>query len=272
MKSPDESLSPVLYIPHGAGPLPLLGDKNHESLIAFLKGLTQSIRVPSAILIVSAHWEASQATITSGSQPKLIYDYSGFPPRAYDIQYPAVGHSRLAQEIFRLIEKDGIQVRLDEKRGFDHGMYVPLKLMYPEAQIPCLQLSLLRNFLPAEHIELGKSLASLRRKNVLIVGSGLSFHNLGLFFRPEMDSHKKSIEFDHWLVDTCTNATLSISEREDRLVAWEKAPYARHCHPREEHLLPLHICFGAASVATPTASVIFNEDFMGARTTALQWQ
>ena len=271
MKSSNKLLSPVLYIPHGAGPLPLLGDKNHESLIAFLKEITQSIRVPSAILIVSAHWEEPKATITSSSQPKIIYDYSGFPPQAYDVQYPAVGNSKLAQEIFDLIEREEIDVRLDERRGFDHGLYVPLKLMYPDAQIPCLQVSLLKNLLPTEHIELGKSLASLRKKNVLIIGSGLSFHNLGLFFRPETDSHKKSVAFDHWLVDTCTNATLSISERENRLVAWGKAPYARHCHPREEHLLPLHVCFGAATVETPTANVIFNEDFMGARITALQW-
>ena len=267
----NESLSSVLYLPHGAGPLPLLGDKNHESLVAFLQGIAQTIREPATILIISAHWEEPQATITSGNRPNIIYDYSGFPTQAYEIQYPAVGHSKLAQEIFSLIERDGIEVKLDEQRGFDHGMYVPLKLMYPEAQIPCLQLSLLKNLEPSEHIALGKSLASLRKKNVLIIGSGLSFHNLGLFFRPEIDSYKKSIKFDQWLVDTCANATLLISEREKRLVAWEKAPYARHCHPREEHLLPLHVCFGAASVETPTANVIFNEDFMGARTTALQW-
>ena len=271
MQSSNESLAPVLYLPHGAGPLPLLGDKNHESLIAFLQGISQTIREPAAILTISAHWEEPQATITSPSQPKIIYDYSGFPPQAYEIQYPAVGNSKLAQEIFGLLERNEIAARLDEQRGYDHGMYVPLKLMYPDAKIPCLQLSLLKKLLPAEHIELGKSLASLRRKNVLIIGSGMSFHNLRLFSRPEIDSHKRSIAFDHWLIDTCTNATLSSSARENRLVAWEKAPYARHCHPREEHLLPLQVCFGAASAETPTANVIFNEDFMGARITALQW-
>jgi len=113
MKSSNESLSPVLYLPHGAGPLPLLGDKNHESLIAFLKGITETIRVPSAILVISAHWEERQATITSGSHPKIIYDYSGFPPQAYDVQYPAVGNLKLAQEIFDLIEREEIDVRLD---------------------------------------------------------------------------------------------------------------------------------------------------------------
>ena len=271
MKSSNESLSPVIYIPHGAGPLPLLGDKNHESLIAFLSGITQAIRKPSAILIISAHWEEQRATITSASQPNIIYDYSGFPDEAYELQYPAFGNSELAQVIFDLIDSNGIEVRLDAQRGFDHGMYVPLKLMYPEARIPSLQLSLLKNLQPSEHVAIGKSLASLRRQNVLIIGSGLSFHNVRLFFRPEAESNKNSIAFDRWLVDTCTDASLSTSERESRLIAWEEAPHARYCHPREEHLLPLHVCFGAASVETPTADVIFNEDFMGARTTALQW-
>ena len=271
MNQSKETLSPVLYLPHGAGPLPLLGDKGQENLVTFLKGLPQTIREPSAILIISAHWEEPQATITSGSQPNLIYDYSGFPPEAYEIQYPASGNSELAKEISGLIERDGIEVKLNEQRGFDHGLYVPLKLMYPEAQIPCLQLSLLNSLEPSEHIVLGKSLASLRNKNVLIIGSGLSFHNLKLFFRPEMESHKQSIAFDQWLVDTCTNETISISKREQQLNEWTKAPYARHCHPREEHLMPLHVCFGAASMETPLAQVIYNDDFMGARTSAFLW-
>lgn len=147
----------------------------------FLKGIPKIITEPSAILIISAHWEEPQATITSGNQPNIIYDYSGFPPEAYEIQYPASGNSELAQEIGSLIRRDEIEVKLDEKRGFDHGMYVPLKLKYPKAQISCLQLSLLKSLEPSEHITLGKSLASLRYKNVLIIGSGFSFHNLNFF-------------------------------------------------------------------------------------------
>jgi aromatic ring-opening dioxygenase catalytic subunit (LigB family) len=271
MKQSNNIPSPVLYLPHGGGPLPLLGDKNQEDLVAFLKEIPKTITEPSAILIISAHWEEPQATITSGDQQSIIYDYSGFPPEAYEIQYPASGNSELAQEIGNLVRRDGIEVKLDAERGFDHGMYVPLKLMYPEAQIPCLQLSLLKSFDPSEHIALGKTLASLRNKNVLIIGSGFSFHNLKLFFQPEKETYEKSIAFDKWLVDTCSNSNLSVSQREQQLIAWGKAPYARHCHPREEHLLPLHVCFGAASMETPIAKVIYNGDFMGARTSGLQW-
>ncbi len=271
IKQLNKTLSPVLYLAHGGGPLPLLGDKNHEGLIAFLKGIPDKIREPSAIIIISAHWEAPQATITGSKQPPIIYDYGGFPPPAYEIRYPASGNPKLSQEIVALLEKDGIAVNLDKQRGFDHGMYVPLKLMYPAAHIPCVQLSLIKNLDPSEHMALGQSLAKLRHKKVLIIGSGMSFHNLGLFFRPEIDSYDKSIEFDHWLVDTCTNKTLSTLERKNRLEAWENAPHARYCHPREEHLLPLHVCFGAASVATPAAKVVFNEDLMGARISALLW-
>jgi aromatic ring-opening dioxygenase catalytic subunit (LigB family) len=271
MKQSNNILSPVLYLPHGGGPLPLLGDKDHEDLISFLKEIPQTIARPSAILIISAHWEEQKATITSGDEQNLIYDYSGFPPEAYEIQYPASGNSELAKEIGSLLGKDGIEVKLDEKRGFDHGMYVPLKLMYPEANIPCLQLSLLKSLDPSAHIALGKSLASLRRENILILGSGFSFHNLKLFFRPEKETHEKSIAFDKWLVNTCSNSNLSVSQREQELITWEKAPNAHYCHPREEHLLPLHVCFGAASLETPIAKVIYNGNFMGARTSGLRW-
>src|SRR5690606_6493667 len=109
---------------------------------------------------------------------EIIYDYYGFPAEAYEIQYAAVGHPKLAKDIFELIAANGIPAKLDDRRGFDHGLFVPLKLMYPQAQIPCIQLSLLKNLDPEKHISLGKAIASLREKNVLIVGSGMSFHNL----------------------------------------------------------------------------------------------
>ena len=123
-------------------------------------------------------------------------------------------------------------------------MYVPLKLMYPEAQITCLQLSLLKNLDPCAHIALGKSLTSLRNKNVLIIGSGFSFHNLELFFKPERDTREKGIAFDNWLVDTCSNPDLSVLQRVQQLIAWAKAPYARYCHPREEHrITSYNVCY-----------------------------
>lgn len=266
-------IAPIIFLPHGAGPLPLLGNKDYgnEHLVPFLKSISQLTAEPSAILIISAHWEAQQASLTSGKQPHIMFDYGGFPDEAYHLQYPVSGQPALAQEIYQLIKKSGMEVKLEPKRGFDHGVYVPLKLIYPEAHIPCIQLSLIKGLKPDEHIALGKILAGLRQKNVLIIGSGMSFHNLRLFFRPEQESYQKSKAFDLWLIDTCTNASLSIEEKEHRLIAWKKAPYAEYCHPREEHLLPLHVCFGAASKDTPTASVIFNEVFMGVVISGFIW-
>ena len=224
MKNLTESIAPIIYLPHGAGPLPLLGSKGYgnERLVPFLKSISELISEPSAILIISAHWEAPQATLTSTNQPSIIYDYSGFPEEAYDLQYPAVGDPKLAQEIYNLIKNNGIAVKLDQQRGFDHGLYVPLKLIYPKAHIPCIQLSLIKGLKSTEHIALGKALTELRKKNVLIIGSGMSFHNLNVFFRPEKDSYQKSNAFDQWLIDTCTNNSTSALEKEQRLIGWKK--------------------------------------------------
>lgn len=266
-----QSLSPVLYLPHGGGPLPILGDRGHEKMVSFLKEIASELGKPSAILVISAHWEEDQATITSGNQPEIIYDYYGFPAEAYEIQYAAVGHPKLAKDIFELITANGIPAKLDDRRGFDHGLFVPLKLMYPQAQIPCIQLSLLKNLDPEKHISLGKAIAFLREKNVLIVGSGMSFHNLKTFFSSDIDCSKENEEFDHWLIETCASTVILSEEREQRLIEWEKAPSARFCHPREEHLLPLHVCYGIACADTPIAKVVFNDEVMGKRVTGFLW-
>lgn len=267
-----EVLSPVLYLPHGGGPLPILGDSQHEKMVAFLKEIADKLAEPSAILVISAHWEEERATVTGGGQPGIIYDYYGFPAEAYQIRYSAPGHPQLAKQVHALLMDSGIPAQIDEQRGFDHGMYVPLKLMYPQAQIPCIQLSLLKNLDPAAHIALGKALAALRKQPILIVGSGMSFHNLKTFFSGGMNGIKENIEFDDWLIETCTHPAISLIEREQRLLEWEKAPSARFCHPREEHLLPLHVCYGVACADTPIAQVVFNEDVMDKRVTSLLWQ
>lgn len=266
-----ETLSPILYIPHGGGPLPILGDKEHEKMISFLKGIVERLSEPSAILVISAHWEEDQATITGSSHPGLIYDYYGFPEAAYQIQYPAPGHPQLAGQILELIKNGGIPARLDKQRGFDHGMFIPLMLMYPKAHIPCIQLSLFKNLDPGQHINLGKAIRSLREKNVLIIGSGMSFHNLKRFFSKGNDGDKENDEFDSWLIETCTSVDLLPDERERRLVEWQKAPSARYCHPREDHLLPLHVCYGIACDDTPIAQVMFNQEIMGKKVTSLLW-
>lgn len=265
------ALAPVLYLPHGGGPLPLLGDQSHTALIEFLKTVAGQLGTPAAILIISAHWEAAQASITSAAQPELIYDYSGFPPEAYEIQYPARGEPQLAAEIFDLLAASHIEARLDDQRGFDHGMFVPLKLMYPNADIPCVQLSLRKGLDPAAHIAMGKALAALRSKNILIIGSGMSYHNMSGFFAHTAESLAASEAFDNWLVETCTSQNMSRTESEQRLINWEAAPSARYCHPRAEHLLPLQVCYGIACVESETASVIFNKLVMGKRISSLLW-
>lgn len=272
MSKISQTLSPVLFLPHGGGPLPILGDKGHEKMVAFLKKIATKLDEPSAILVISAHWEEEQATITSGNHPEIIYDYYGFPAEAYQIQYAAPGNSGLANEIYTQLTASGVPARLDDQRGFDHGLFVPLKLMFPQARIPCLQLSLLKNLNPRSHIALGKAIAFLREKNILIIGSGMSFHNLKTFFSNDIDSSKENEEFDHWLIKTCTHPAISSEEREKRLIEWEKAPFARFCHPREEHLLPLHVCYGVACADTPVAKVVFNEEVMGKKVTSFLWQ
>ncbi|WP_230408970.1 DODA-type extradiol aromatic ring-opening family dioxygenase [Zooshikella harenae] len=205
---------------------------------------------PSAILLISAHWEESQPTITSGKTPSLIYDYYGFPEESYRIQYPAIGDPQLAHTIYQQLKKDGINAKLDAQRGFDHGLFVPLKIMYPEADIPCIQLSLMNNLNPAEHIKLGESIAKIANDDLLIIGSGFSFHNMKAFYSERTrDIKTKNEAFETWLIDTCSNKALSEQQRTMRLENWEQAPHARFCHPREEHLLPLHVCYGVAKRA-----------------------
>ena len=259
----------VLFIPHGGGPLPLLGEESHQELVSFLQKISHTLVEPSAILVISAHWEAEQATITSGVAPDLLYDYSGFPPAAYQLQYPAPGNPGLADTICQLLQESGIEARLDGQRPFDHGLYIPLILMYPEAAIPCLQLSLVKGFDPETHIRMGKALAALRRENILILGSGFSFHNLRAFFlNSGGGSDSKNEAFEQWLVDTCTNPGHSAAVREERLMEWSAAPFARYCHPREDHLLPLHVCVGAGGTA---AEAVFAGRVMGKKVSAFHW-
>jgi 4,5-DOPA dioxygenase extradiol len=262
-------LSPVLYFPHGGGPLPLLGDPGHKNMVAFLKAITPTLGKPSAILVISAHWEESVPTITSGAHPPLFYDYYGFPEESYQITYPAPGEPVLAREIERLLKEGGIEARLDDQRGFDNGLFVPLKIMYPDAHIPCVQLSLVEGLDPATHIRIGGALSSLRTKNVLVLGSGFSFHNLRAFFTPGAGTaDPRNGNFQQWLIDICTKSEKSREEREGNLINWESAPNSRYCHPREEHLLPLHVCCGLAG---HQARVAFDGEVLGKRSVALAW-
>ncbi len=259
----------VLFIPHGGGPLPLLCDPEHRQLTDFLRALGPSLNRPAAIVVISAHWEAAPVTITSGESPGLIYDYYGFPEAAYRIQYPAPGAPWLAEKILGYLNQAGIPARLDPERGFDHGLFVPLKLMFPAADIPCVQISLLRGLEPAAHIDIGKALAGLRADNALVLGSGFSFHNMDAFFAPrDGRADAGNLAFEAWLHGCCVAPNLRADEREQRLINWRTAPFAAYCHPCAEHLLPLHVCQGLAGLA---AKRIFFGEALGKQTSAFMW-
>lgn len=259
----------ILFLPHGGGPLPLLGDPDHHEMVSFLKAIPQRLGTPEAIIVISAHWETNTPIVTSGAQPTLIYDYHGFPQESYTIQYPAPGQPELAAEVVSCLREAGIDANADDQRGFDHGLFVPLTLMYPNADIPCIQISILNSLDPAEHIALGRALAPLREKNILIIGSGLSFHSLKILFSTDPGLNPEIDRFQDWLAETCSSPALSAEERNQRLIHWENAPAARLCHPREEHLLPLHVCYGMAE-ASP-AQVVFDAPVMGRRALGLLW-
>lgn len=259
----------ALFLSHGGGPMPLMADTGHRDMVSTLQRIAGIITKPSAAIIISAHWEMPRPTVTHSQSPPLIYDYHGFPEAAYHLTYPAPGAPALADEIRWQLNKNGFGARLDEHRGFDHGMYVPLKLMYPDADIPCVQLSLIRGLDPAAHIKMGQALAALEFENLLIIGSGFSFHNMEAFFSPSAERTHHNNAFQDWLIETCTDRHLSENERKERLVEWEKAPYARYCHPRAEHLLPLHVCYGVSGRA---CDQWFEPDIMGVRASTFLWQ
>ncbi len=262
----------VLFVPHGGGPLPILGDARHKEIIKFLKNIKFRINKPSSIIVISAHWEENEVKITSGEKPSLIYDYYGFPKESYKITYPAPGNYKLANKIKNLLKAKNINSKLDPERGFDHGVFIPLKIMYPDASITCVQISLLKNLDPIKHIEMGKALSSLMDENILILGSGMSFHNVNVLLSGSESGgsdNAKNKEFDDWLVNVCTGDKLKNINREKALIEWIKAPSARFCHPREEHLIPLHVCYG---VKCEKANLVFNDNIIDKKVSAFLWQ
>lgn len=249
--------------------MPLMNDPAHAGLIAFLRGIGTHYARPDAIVLVSAHWEARVPALNAAAAPPLLFDYYGFPPETYQITYAAPGQPDLAGRIAKLLEQGGFAAELVHDRGYDHGVFVPLKLVYPNADIPIVQLSLIKGLDAAQHIQLGRCLAPLREQNVAIVGSGMSFHNLQAMFAGERaDLRAASDQFDQWLRTTVTNPASTEAERGEALAHWSDAPYARFCHPREEHLLPLHVCYGAANAP---GTVLFNEALMGHKVSGFGW-
>jgi len=258
----------IVYLSHGGGPLPILGEKSHRAMVAFMEQLSSQLTRPDAILVISAHWEERMPTLLGAGSPKLFYDYYGFPEETYALTYPAPGSPDLAGRCADLLRKNGIEAQIDPERGFDHGLFIPLEMIYPGAEIPALQLSLVAGLDPADHIAIGNALRELLHANILVIGSGFSFHNMRAFSlqgikTPDPDNDA----FQDWLIETCTGE-MRPSLRQQRLIDWESAPSARHCHPREEHLIPLHVCAGLAD--TP-AKTIFDDYILGKRAVAFQW-
>lgn len=238
-----------MFISHGGGPCfwfdttPMFGPNAFDELRHFLeKSLKDLPERPKAILMVTAHWEEAVPTISIAKAPSMLYDYYGFPEHTYRLQYPAPGAPDIASKAIGLLKNAGIEAAEDNARGFDHGVFVPMLIADPEAEIPVAMMSLQRDLNPARHIAIGRALAPLRDDGVLIIGSGSSYHSLRAWRRTSEEP--ASVAFDEWLNERMTTCTPA--DRNDSLIHWEKAPSARSCHPREEHLMPLMVVSGAA--------------------------
>ena len=257
---------PVVFLPHGGGPWPFvdLGMNPAEvrGLSDYLKSVAQIPPVkPKAVLVVSAHWEERVPTVMSHPRPPMYFDYYGFPPESYTLKWPAPGSPEVATRVRQLLDTAGIPSAEDEQRGFDHGTFIPLMLTWPKADIPTLQLSLKRGLDPAEHLAIGRALAPLRDEGVLIIGSGMTFHNLRAFGDPRAKGVSEN--FDAWLREV---GVMEQPTRDAALTKWEEAPSARLAHPREEHLLPLMVVAGAAG--SDRATIPYNGAMMGMRLSA----
>lgn len=238
---------PVFFIPHGGGPCFFMDwqpANTWTGMAEFLKSIPSRLpEQPSAILIISGHWQTSTFSVTAGKQPDLIYDYYGFPEHTYELTYPASGEPALAKRVSQLLSDAGLDNEQDAVRGFDHGAFIPLKVMFPNADIPVIQLSLRDDLDPKAHLMAGKALATLRREGVLIIGSGMSFHNMRGY--GDTNFTAPSEKFDEWLTKA---VEADPSERFTALSNWAQAPHALDAHKlgEEEHLLPLMIAAGAA--------------------------
>lgn len=253
---------PTYFLSHGGGPWPWLDGpfrRGFDMLEASLKDMRRELgEAPCAVLMVSGHWEETRFTLSSGDRPGMVYDYSGFPPETYRIRYAAPGSPVLAETAASLLRAAGLDAGTDAIRGYDHGTFSLMKVLYPEETMPLVQLSLRVDMDPAAHLAAGRALAPLRAEGVLIVGSGLSYHNLAQLRGTA--GYEASRRFDAWLQETLI--ATSPSDREAKLIDWARAPAARAAHPHEDHLVPLLVAVGAAG-SSPAALTYHQKDFAG---------
>jgi aromatic ring-opening dioxygenase catalytic subunit (LigB family) len=224
--------------------------------------------MPKALLVVSGHWEERAFTASVAEHPELIFDYSGFPEHTYRLTWPAPGDPVLARRVAAMLNAAGLPSAINTTRGYDHGVFIPLKVAFAQADIPVVTLSLVSDAQgrldPALHLQAGRALAPLREEGVLIIGSGMSFHNLRAYLRPE--TREAARGFDEWLTHAVECAE---PERDELLAKWEQAPFARFAHPREEHLGPLFVVAGAGGIAA--GKRVFTDEPMGAMISAYRF-
>ena len=236
---------PTLFVSHGGGPWPFVDGMREmfaKSAREFAALPGRLPARPKAVLVITGHWEAPEFSVSTSEHPPMDYDYSGFPPHTYQLQYPAPGSPALAARVTALLATGGIACQQDPTRGFDHGTFVPLGLMYPQADMPIVLLSMKSGYNAAEHFRVGQLLAPLRDEGVLILGSGLTFHNMRGFGNPA--STPVAAAFERYLNDAVTQP--DAAQRQHLLEHWTQGPGARLTHPREDHLIPLLVAAGAA--------------------------
>lgn len=260
---------PTFFVSHGAPTFPLERD---QPVHGFMGGLLRGV-APRAILMISAHWEETVASATAASPLDTIHDFYGFPRELYDLRYEPPGDPDLARRSMDLLAKAGLPSRLDMTRGIDHGGWTPLIVARPQADIPVVQLSLVRGLDPSTHLAMGAALAPLRHEGVLIIGSGGAVHNLRAIDWSALGPNAKTPpppawakDFRAWLDETLA---LPAADRATALRHWAKAPGARMAHPREEHLLPLHV---AAAAAGDSGAELIHESWQGGSLSLAAWR
>jgi aromatic ring-opening dioxygenase catalytic subunit (LigB family) len=265
---------PSIFICHGGGPWPFMDSASvgrpamWSELDRYLRGLAASLpERPKAVLVISGHWEEGRPTVNAAAAPPMLFDYYGFPEHTYRLSYPAPGAPELAHRVRSMLEAAGLPAGENDTRGYDHGVFIPFMLIYPDADVPIVQLSLQAGLDPNLHLAIGRALAPLRDEGVLIVGSGLSFHNLRLLWSDDPRVAAAAEAFDAWLDAACEAS--DAKERDRQLAQWAAAPGARICHPREEHLIPLMVAAGAAGA--DRGRRVYAERVLGKPTSGFQF-
>ncbi|CAI6336334.1 unnamed protein product [Periconia digitata] len=276
-------LAPVITISHGGGPMPVLGDPSHAAIVNSLKTRVPKVLKlntpdqPRAIVLVTAHWQTDVVSVSSGEKPQLYYDYGGFPAKAYQLKYDAPGSPGVAAEVMRALEKEGVKSVKDEKRGWDHGVFIPMMLINPKADIPIVQVSILASESPSEHFAYGRALSSLRAENIAIVGSGSpSWHNLPSFAAlstpgpGQREINELNLEFNKAVYDAVSTA--NEKEREKKFENWRSWPGSYKMHPRglADHFMPLNVCAGAAGEGADAS--FYSDEFLGLSIWSFVWE